>query len=183
MMKREQRKKYLELEKQMEHKYRKVRENEVVLTEHDFKDGKLKPASFTRLKDESWYIPYEERIEIKLPESQKENFKESLELYSMREIYKVKADRREARIHAIILFFAGLAILAVGAVINIWVEVPVLSELVMIIAWVFVWAATDKWFFDRRDLREQRFTLLQLMSAKIIYVQDDTSSQNACLDK
>jgi len=177
MMTRRQKKQYLELEERLEKKFKNVRENELILTKDDFKDGKLRSSSFTKLKDECWYIPYEDDVEIKLPKRFEAGFRDSLEFFSTREISKVKKDRNEDRVQAVILFLTGIAILAVAFVAYLAWDVMIVTELFTIISWVFIWAAVTKWFIDRRELRDQRFTLLQMLSARIISVEDE---ENCC---
>jgi hypothetical protein len=165
------RKRYVDLEKKLERKFKNVRENELSLTKEDFKDGTLKASAFVRLKDECWYIPYEDEVLIKLPEENADRFKNSLEFFASRELSKIKKDRREAQIHAAVFFLTGVLILGIlTLLIFLWGaldDVMFVTELITIISWVFVWAAVTKFFIDRKEMRDQRYTLLQLLSAKI----------------
>ena len=185
MMNRKQKKDYIALEKNLEHKFRSVRENELTLTKEDFKDGRLKSSSFNRLKDECWYIGYEDEVEIRVPEEYADGFKDGLEFLAARKLSKIKKDRREDIMHAIILLFTGLAVLgALALLFAFWEametarETFFVGELLTIASWVFVWAAVTKFFIDRRDLRDQRFTLLQLLSARIILTEENESGGN-----
>ena len=177
MMTKRQKKEYLELEGRLKKKFRNIRENELVLTKDDFKDGKLRSSAFTRLKDECWYIPYEDEVEIKLPERFEAGFRDSFEFFGERELSKIKKDRIEDRVHAALLFLVGAIILVVAFSVYLAWNVMILTEIFTIISWVFIWAAVTKWFIDRRDLRDQRFTLLQMLSARIILTGDE---ENCC---
>ncbi|MCL2847727.1 MAG: hypothetical protein FWE13_03135 [Firmicutes bacterium] len=171
-MKREQKRQYIELEKRLEQQHRPLRENQLELTASDFKGGELKPSAFARLKEECWYIPYEEQVEIKLPATNIERFKECLDFLASRELSKLKKDRKEAFIHALVFFFVGIAILGVLSLcLLFWeafAETTFLPELLTIISWAFVWASVTILFIDWKKRRDQRFTLLQLLSATII---------------
>ena len=176
MIKKSQKRAFLELEKSLEQKFSGVRENVLTLVGDDFKDNKLKSSAFARIKDECWYIDYEDEVEISVPIAFKEGFRDSLELFATRELSKIKKDKKEARVHAGVLLAVGLGVLlAMALMFAFWERLEAvreaffLTELLTIISWVFIWAAVSKWFFDQKQLHDQRFTLLQLLSAKIEY--------------
>jgi len=160
------RKQFLEIEKQLLNKEKEKRENEVVLEEADFKDGKLSWAGYSRLKNECEYIEYSEDIEIRIPENYDKDFAGCLKEMAASELSKIKKDRLETRIKAAVLFFIGLVVLAIG-LIRIDDERIVWQEFTLIISWVFVWAAAEKAFFDRRDLQNSRYNILHILTATI----------------
>jgi len=171
-LKREQKKKYINLERRLDVKFKNIRENELVLTKDDFKDGKLLANSFERIKNECYYISYEDEVEIKMPQKFLGSFCDSFELMSHRELSKLYALRREAWLSALILILAGIALLIPMYFLIDVRAAFILPEILLIASWVFVWAAVQKVFFDRWRLREQRFTLLQLLDAKVIGVNE-----------
>jgi len=159
------RRQYVALEKQLL-KHKEGQENEIMLEDADFKDGKLSWQGYSRLKDECEYVDYAEDIEIKIPQAYVDGFKICLENMAINELSKIKKDKLETRIKALVLFFFGAVILTIGLV---WVneEWIVRQEFTLIISWVFVWAAAEKAFFDRKDLQNRRFNLLHILSARI----------------
>jgi len=173
MLKRNQKKRYVLLENSLISKFSHIKENEIEIIDSDFKDGRLRQSSFDRLKDECWYIPYEEPVIVKAPKGVEANFKNDLEFFASRQLSKIKKDRKEARLQGGILFGVGFAILAVLALaMLLWealTSVMLVTELVTIISWVFVWAGVTKFFIDRKDIVDKRFTILQLLDAKIEY--------------
>jgi len=174
MMTRGQKKQYLELEQSLTAKCcTKIRHNELVLTKDDFEDGKLSSVSFARLKDECWYIPYADEAVVKVPMDNQKDFMESMELYSYRELNKIRTERNENRVHSLIIFLIGLVILVTAFCIDYWLDIPILMEFLIIISWVFIWATVHKLFFDNKSLKEKRFTLLQLLSAKVVVVDKE----------
>jgi len=129
-------------------------------------------GSFERIKNECYYIPYEDEVEIKMPQRFLGGFCESFELMSHRELSKLYSLRREAWLAAFAMILAGIALL-IPMFFLIEVRAAfIIPDLLMIASWVFVWAAVQKVFFDRWRLREQRFTLLQLLDAKIVGVDE-----------
>ncbi|MCL2522036.1 MAG: hypothetical protein FWE36_04160 [Erysipelotrichales bacterium] len=178
MMNKKQKKQYLKLEKELNHEFRNVHENELTLLDEDFKDdGKLKSSAFARLKDECWYIPYEDEVVIKLPAKYAKNFSKRVRFLASRELSKIKKDRLEACFHGAILFATGILVLGTLSIsvffLDALSEIMFITELFTIFSWVFVWAAVSKFFIDRRETKDQRFTLLQMLSAKIILVESE----------
>jgi len=157
---------FKELEKQLKTKHKDMRENEVVLDKSDFKDGKLSFSGFKRLKQECEYVDYNEDIEIKIPKEFENGFKDCLEFMATKELSHIRKDKRESRILAVIFLTIGVAVLAFGAL--RFVESFIRMEITIIVAWVFVWAASEKLFFDRRDLQNWRYNLLHILSAKVV---------------
>jgi len=168
-MKRTQKKGYRELERQLKQKYRHIRENELVLTIKDFDRGRLKDSSFIRLKDECWYIPYNDKVVVVTPDIPLKNLREDLGFFAVRALSKIKNDRQSALLQSIVLFLVGMFVLSGLA---FWwdhlYEIVFLSEFITIISWVFIWSGVSKWFIEQRDLQDKRFTILQLLSAQMI---------------
>lgn len=177
-MKRAEKKKYYKLEQQLKSKYKHIRENELILVSADFKDNTLKNSAFVRIKDECWYIPYGERVVIRVPDSKQADVQADLGFFAARVLSKIKKDRQEALIHSIVLFVVGISIL--GILSSIWGAIYhalFITELVTIVSWVFVWAGVSKWFIEERVLQDRRFTVLQLLSADIIRYDEHRVSE------
>jgi len=174
-MKRSEKKRYYKLERQLNEQHQNsLRENELVLTFDDFKKGHLVNASFIRLKDESWYIPYGDRIIVKVPDVHMDDLRADLGFFAVGALSKIKADRQSAFIQSIVLFIVGLSIL--GGLSFWWdhlYEMLFITELVTIISWVFIWSGVAKWFIEQRDLQDKRFTILQLLSAELVRYQEE----------
>jgi len=160
------RKQYNELEKVLEQKYKTCRENEAVLSKDDFKDGKLTVFGYYHLKQQCDYISYREDIEIKIPKEFEAGFKDTLQSMGATELSRIRKDRRDTKITALMLLFTGILFVILGNVLEFF-QGNAFQNVVVIISWVFVWAAVEKWFFDRRALKEKRQSLLQILSAKI----------------
>ncbi|MCL2477520.1 hypothetical protein [Candidatus Bathycorpusculum sp.] len=160
------RKQYDKLEKTLEQKYKSHRENEVVLSNEDFKNGKLTVFGYNHLKQQCDYIPYSEDIEIKIPKECESGFKDTLESMGANELSRIKKDRRDTKIAALVLLFTGILFVVLGNILEFF-RGNFFQNIVVIVSWVFVWAAVEKWFFDRRALKEKRKSLLQILSAKI----------------
>ena len=151
-----------DLETTILQKNKNKQENEVILEEGDL-DGKLSWNGYSRLKDECKYIDYQHEIEIKMPQVYVADFKCTLESMASNELLHIRKDTRETRLSALILFVLGCIILAIGVSINHVIR----QELFIIFSWVFIWAATEKFFFDRSNLQDNRYNLLHILSARV----------------
>jgi len=160
-------KQYKELEKSLILKYNLHKENEIVLNDEDFKDGKLSIFGFYHLKQECEYIPYNQEIEIKIPGKYEKDFKNTLNQLGTNELIKIKKDIKYAKTTALILLLFGVIFIILGNVFDFF-KGDILKSIVIIASWVFVWGAVERWFFDQRELMDKRISLLQILSAKII---------------
>ncbi|MCL2255416.1 MAG: hypothetical protein FWC11_00980 [Firmicutes bacterium] len=159
---------YKNLEKNLIEKYSSQNENEAVLEDEDFKDGRLTISGYERLKQQCDYIPYSEQIEIKIPKKHEDGFKERLESLGASELLKMRQDRKGARINSLILLVLGIVSFAIGSIVEFFFSnTHIVFYIAIIVSWVFIWAATEKWFFDRRDLHEKRKSLIQILSSNI----------------
>lgn len=153
-----------EIEKRLIKKNQSKRENEVILEKADFKDGKLSASGYKRLKHECEYIDYLEDIEIVVPKECVDGFKDTLETLAANELSHIRKDQRETRMMAFACLFIGIVWFAIG---QFFTRTGMMHEITLIATWVFVWTAVTKFFFDRGDLQDRRFSLLQILAAKI----------------
>jgi len=168
---------YKKLEKSLDKKFFKdAEDNEVSLSKEDFKYGKLTMLGYHRLKQQCEYISFREEIEIKVPEEYGVGFKKNLQYLGASELRHLKKDRIESLVSAIVLSAIGIFFILLRLILGAqeWFKdsADIIGELVVIASWVFLWAATEKWFFERRKLRIKQMGLLQLLSAKITIVKD-----------
>jgi len=142
------------------------------LGDDDFKDGKLTVAGYDNLKNQCDYIDYLEEIVIKIPPDKKDTFKDSLEFLAANELSKIKKDRIEARAASLILLGGGVLFFLLGNLLE-FMRRELFFNIVLIACWVFIWAAIEKWFFDRKDLRERRKSILQILAGRIELIDGD----------
>lgn len=164
MVKRQGMQELLALEEALEKKQKLDNETEVILETTDFREGKLSASGYKRLKQECEYINYGEQIEIIIPSEFAEGFKERLESIAATELKHLKKERIRTQLTALVLLIIGALWFTVGRVFS---PVRFLHEITIIATWVFVWAAVEKLFFDRTRQQDKRFSLLQILAAKI----------------
>lgn len=165
-----ERQQYNELEKNLIQKLNSnQKNNEAVLRSDDFNDGQLSVSGYDHLKQLCDYIPYSEKIEIKIPKEYEAGFKDTLDYMGAIELSNIKKDRRATRLTALLLLLGGIWCFIIGSILEhreLLMGI-IFGNITIIISWVFVWAAVEKWFFDTKELRQKRKSLLQILSAKI----------------
>jgi hypothetical protein len=99
-----------------------------------------------------------------MPVQYEEKFKETLEAMSVDELLHIKQDLFYANVTAWLLLAFGVLWFALWHVIA---SGTFFKELAIIVTWVFVWAGIEKWFFQMPSLRNRKYNLLHILSAKI----------------
>ena len=160
-------KQFKNLEKNLKEKFINIKENEVVLREEDFKDGKLTRTGYISLKLQSDYIAVNEDVEIKVPKAYIKGFKEQLELMATKELLRIKSDMKDTNIIALILFISGIALLSLPAIFSIF-RTTIINEIILIVSWVFTWAAVEKKFFTMHILKSKRQNILHILISQIL---------------
>lgn len=172
-MRMSEKKAYYRLEKHLKSRYKHIRDNELYLTSEDFESNKLENSAFIRLSEECWYIPYGERVIIKSPNITDVDLKTDMGFYAVRALIKIKKERQDTLLVSISLFLFGISVLAFLSFFwGIMYYHFFWAELFTIISWAFVWSGVTNWFIDKRHLKDQRFTILQLLSAEIIAYEE-----------
>lgn len=164
MGKRQKMHELLVVEEALEKRQKAGSETQVLLEKTDFRDSMFSASGYKRLKQECEYIDYGEQIEIIIPKEYAEGFKEKLESMAATELKHIKKDRQRNRMLALILLSIGSVWFVLG---QFFSPARFVREITIVATWVFIWAAVEKWFFDQSKLRDRRFSLLQILAAKI----------------
>jgi hypothetical protein len=142
-----------------------ITENQIILTNDDFRDGKLKISGYTKLVDQCNYIPYGVEVEVVVPKQFEPEFRPHFEKLATDELLRIKGDRRDTLRIAMICFFISAVLIS-----SLWYlrKVDFVHEMVMIFGWVSMWTAVEKWFFDHNHLRDRRYNILQLLASHTV---------------
>ncbi|MDR0778625.1 MAG: hypothetical protein LBE48_04230 [Methanomassiliicoccaceae archaeon] len=157
-------KRFKEIEKELEQRAESTIDNVIALETEDFKDGKLTLSGYDRLKHECEFIGYKEDIEIIVPKENGTDFKGSLEGMVAIELSRLKIKRQSIKRQALMCMAAGVIWFLIGAFFR---EETLIKDITIIAAWVFVWTAVGKWFFDLSDLSDKRMSLLHILTGRI----------------
>jgi len=166
-MSRPQRNYYKSLEKAILSEHTDYATNAISVCEDDFANNKLLYDSFARMKEESWSIPYKEQIEINIPRDLAGIYNEDIRHKVYTELVKVRQERIELTVRCIWMFLAGVAALATALYVPFINDMFFLFEIIIIASSMFIWVTIETWVVDGRVLYNQRFTLLQLLAARV----------------
>ena len=119
------------------------------------------------MKLQSDYIAVNEDVEIKVPKAYIKGFKEQLELMATKELLRIKSDMKDTNIIALILFISGVALLSLPAIFSIF-KTTIINEIILIVSWVFTWAAVEKKFFTMHSLKSKRQNILHILISQIL---------------
>lgn len=104
--------------------------------------------------------------------------KEEKPLYekAIREYYRERfaANARELRHNALlasVFAIIGITVLALLVLFAAYLKESIWTEVIDIVAWVFLWEATDLYFLQNRDLKQERKRLRALIAIKIEYIE------------
>jgi len=172
---------FKQIENELKNKYQHLKENEIILRENDFDEGKLTKSGYISLKQQSDYISIHDPIEIRMPKKYLLAFKEQLELMATKELIRIKKDMKDARWFSAMFFTIGLLLLTIPSLLSlIDVNIRIINDLVTIISWVFVWASVEKGFFDMPQLKNRRINILHLLTSKIYpYKREEQQNESA----
>jgi len=162
-------KQYRELEKEIVKRHRSKREKAATLGNDDFRNGVLSIRGYTNLKSQFESIQHTEDAAIIVPKEYMSGFKTTLDHMVSDELIHVRKDWRNAIFVSIACLVIGIALLGLGAVLR---NTYLMYELTLVASWGFVWAAIEKWFFDRARLHRKRLGLLQILSSDIVLTRE-----------
>ncbi len=100
------------------------------------------------------------------------------EYYSEKYVSNEKELKRNYAISFILAVF-GVLVLAIAIFIELKFEMVIWSEVIDIVAWVFLWEATDVLFFRSRELRNNRRKCLAFLSMDIKFISNKKDTISA----
>lgn len=157
---------FREIERQLKTKYRNIRENEIIVRDTHFDDGRITKVGYLSLKQQADYIPIYDVIMIKVPKDHENDFKSSLEIVAAKELIRIKKDILSTSIIGLIFFVLGVSLLIIKEVTGLSSQ-KIINEILLIISWIFIWSSAEKVIFEIRRFRNDRLNIFHLLSATI----------------
>lgn len=157
---------FREIERHLKLKYRNIRENEIIVRDTHFEEGRITKIGYLSLKQQADYIPIYDVIMIKVPKNHESDFKASLEYVAAKELIRIKKDILSTSILGFIFFSLGVALLIIKEVTGLSSE-KIINEILLIISWIFIWSSAEKVIFEIRKFRNDRLNIFHLLGANI----------------
>lgn len=105
-----------------------------------------------------------------IDEREKALYREAIAEYYSEKYVVNERERKRNNIIAVILTIAGVLTLVLEIFLEFWRNSPIWTEVIDIVAWVFLWEAVDISVFGNRTLRVKRGHYLSYLSMKVEYV-------------
>jgi len=102
-------------------------------------------------------------------ENNKEKFQKSIKTYYTNRFYEVERKLKLNAFAVLVTFVLALVFLGIWVLIENMHSPAVVTLIIEIVAWVFMWEAVDLFIFERTVLRHQKNKILQLLNAKISF--------------
>ena len=165
MVKETRRRRLRELKKKLIKNYISSDCNSIGLSESDFHDDKLTSDGYEKLRKCLDHSSAWNAIELTIPLKYKESLPQDIETYISPEIVHLAKEKRRIIKTAILLLLIGSLIFIP---LTLWEGRLFFSEMAVVIFWVFVWGATDRFFIQLPGLKRAEYKLLLLADAEII---------------
>ncbi len=126
------------------------------------------------LKNATNAIPVTSNLHLKIKcadinENNKDNFSKSIKNYYTNQFYEIERKLKSNLFAVLSTFVLALAFLGFWWLIEMVNTPAILTLIIEIIAWVFMWECVDLFFFERARLRHDKNKILQLLNAKISF--------------
>lgn len=128
------------------------------------------------LQDDTNYLNLKYPINIKinsekeLSRDDKDKIKLSIRNHFTKKVSDVNEKLYENKNECIMLVFLSLFFLLAYVFTKIYLPLEILSEILLIISWVFVWRMTESIVFDRKAMRKEAIKYYRLLNARIEFL-------------
>jgi Na+/citrate or Na+/malate symporter len=123
------------------------------------------------IEDQARYVPLYNPLVIRIERHEntpqttsnvEEAIKENLKNRVIEKQIEMTMKKREF----VIFMVLGMAVFTVKALLGNIISNPSINEILIIIAWVFIWRSVETLYFERRKLRNEKLKLIQVYIAK-----------------
>lgn len=109
-------------------------------------------------------------------ETEKGIYKRAINNYYFNEVVEIDRSLKFNTLATVLLTLISLIIFVGLYFLMSYTSIPILPEVITVIAWVFLWEAVNQFFIERAFLRRRENRCLNLMSAKISFYALDFST-------
>lgn len=112
-----------------------------------------------------------------IDEDEQISYSKALREYYVRQYSQTKRDLRRNSMISAVMAAIGMAVIAVVLIFSFLDMFPIITEVLDIFAWVFLWEAVDLFFLQRAVMRAERNRCLRFADAKIEYLPRPAASE------
>lgn len=148
-------------------------ESEIISKFSTEKDLTITPELSSYLKESADDIPVKNpiKIEINTPKDleieKQKKVKLALRNHFTKKVSDINEKLDENEVECYILVLLSIVFLLAYVLVKIHMPIEILSEILLIVAWVFVWRMTESIVFVRKEMRREAVKYYRLLTAKI----------------
>jgi len=161
----------------------KVNSIDDIISKYSTKDYEWINPDFAHYIEESaYYIPIEESVTIEIcgsnfSDEEKELVKRVIKDYFGLKLGDKFLDLDENKHKSLILLIFGIISLGIFAILSRFAIISnVLTEIILLLFWFLLWEYADLAWLQRSDIQVERIEAGQLSTAKIVFLDDNTSN-------
>lgn len=107
-----------------------------------------------------------------IDENEQVEYKQAIKYYYTHEITEVKIKMKRNAISSVLMILLGILVFALRIIFSSVFPNEIFLSVLDVVAWVFVWEATDLFFFRRTELRQELLQYLKIYTADIKFINE-----------
>ena len=104
-----------------------------------------------------------------IDENEEKEYADAIKNYYSREIVETKEKFKKNTISSAVMIFLGILVFALRIIFSSNFQNEIVLNVLDVVAWVFVWEATDLFFFKRSEIRAKQLKNLKIYTADIVF--------------
>jgi len=137
----------------------------------NYRDKQISHEILDYLEDQTKYIPVYSQVNINIETGKNEetiieNVKDAVRNHLRVGIIEKQIEMTQNLKEFNALLVLGVTSFGVKAILNKYISNVSINEILLIVAWVFIWRAVETLYFDRKRIRKDKLKLIQLYMAK-----------------
>jgi hypothetical protein len=145
----------------------------------NYRDKQISHEILEYLEDQIKYVPVYSQIKISIETENDEstmieNVRSAVRNHLRVGIIEKQIEMTQNLKEFIVLLVLGVASFGIKAILNKYISNVSVNEILLIVAWVFIWRAVETFYFERRRIRKDKLKLIQLFMAKYNRVGEET---------
>lgn len=140
-------------------------------------DVTITPELSEYLQQDKEYFKLDKPINIRincekeLSGEDKDDIKRAIRNHFTKKVSDINEDLYSNKIECIYMLLGTLLFLGIYVVLKFFEPLAILSEIILIITWVFMWQFTESIFLNRPKMSKEAIRLYQLLNARIDFYE------------
>ena len=150
---------------------RLIKSDEIYEKYSNHRDKQISHEILEYIEDQVKYIPVYSQLTITIESDENnvvkiEDVENAVKNHLRVGIIEKQIEMAQNLKEFIALLVLGVASFGVKAIINKYISNASINEILLIVAWVFIWRAVETFYFERKKIRKDKLKLIQLYMAR-----------------